>query len=80
MSSYSSYVPSSPSSPTFGFFPTGPSAPHAFSGFQQSPRDSHSMYASLGSALTSSFSHNTAQGSQGRASGGKFAKFLSRKH
>lgn len=31
-----------------GFFPTGPSAPHAFATMHTSPRDQHSMYASLG--------------------------------
>ncbi|KAI0673795.1 hypothetical protein C8Q78DRAFT_1076766 [Trametes maxima] len=54
----SSYYSSPPSSPLSGFFPTGPASPHAFASFQQSPRDSQSMYA----ALTSSSAHNAAQG------------------
>ncbi|KAH9056974.1 hypothetical protein EDB87DRAFT_1633548 [Lactarius vividus] len=33
-----------------GFFPSGPSAPHAFSTMHTSPRDQHSMYASLGTS------------------------------
>ena len=41
-----------PGSGAMGFFPTGPSAPHAFATMHMSPRDQHSMYASLG---TSSF-------------------------
>ncbi|KAF8433510.1 hypothetical protein L210DRAFT_3411780 [Boletus edulis BED1] len=51
-----------PQSPTFGFFPTAPSAPHAFSALHGDPRDSHAMYAALGSAMrmqsSSSQSHN----------------------
>ncbi|KIK78315.1 hypothetical protein PAXRUDRAFT_834609 [Paxillus rubicundulus Ve08.2h10] len=48
MSSFTTYsVP--PRSPTFGFFPTAPSAPHAFSSLHGDPRDTHTMYAALGS-------------------------------
>ncbi|KAI0305083.1 hypothetical protein BC826DRAFT_894580, partial [Russula brevipes] len=32
------------------FFPSGPSAPHAFATMHTSPRDQHSMYASLGNS------------------------------
>lgn len=46
--SYNGYA-APPQSPTFGFFPTAPSAPHAFSSFHADPRDTHAMYASLGS-------------------------------
>ncbi|KAI6031346.1 hypothetical protein BKA83DRAFT_4199051, partial [Pisolithus microcarpus] len=50
MSSYDGY-PSAPRSPTFGFFPTAPASPHAFSTIHGDPRDTHAMYASLGSQL-----------------------------
>ncbi|KAK1234760.1 hypothetical protein PQX77_002033 [Marasmius sp. AFHP31] len=41
----SSYTFNPPSTPTYGFFPTGITSPNAFSGFHQSPRDTHAMYA-----------------------------------
>ncbi|KAN0100218.1 hypothetical protein V8E55_000202 [Tylopilus felleus] len=60
MSSYNYTAP--PQSPTFGFFPTAPSAPHVFSTLHGNPRDSHAMYAALGSSMglqsSSSQSHN----------------------
>ena len=37
-------------SSAMGFFPSGPSGPHAFATMHTSPRDQHSMYASLGTA------------------------------
>lgn len=50
MSHYNKYT-APPQSPSFGFFPTAPSAPHAFSSMHHNPRDSHAMYASLGSSM-----------------------------
>ncbi|KAI6112447.1 hypothetical protein EDD16DRAFT_1865581 [Pisolithus croceorrhizus] len=50
MSSYDGY-PATPRSPTYGFFPTSPAAPHAFSTLHGDPRDTHAMYASLGSQM-----------------------------
>ncbi|KAH0837924.1 hypothetical protein J3R83DRAFT_6156 [Lanmaoa asiatica] len=65
MSSFNYAAP--PQSPTFGFFPAAPSAPHAFSTLHRDPRDSHSMYAALGSAMGLQSSS-----SQSRNSGGSF--------
>ena len=56
-----------PRSPTFGFFPTAPSAPHAFSTLHGNPRDSHAMYAALGSSMGPQSS-----GSQSHSGGGSF--------
>ncbi|KAI0271484.1 hypothetical protein BC834DRAFT_966957 [Gloeopeniophorella convolvens] len=53
-----------------GFFPSGPSAPHAFSSMHTSPRDQHSMYASLGA---SSY-HQGGKGAQTGAGNGSKGK------
>ncbi|KIM70094.1 hypothetical protein SCLCIDRAFT_1207389 [Scleroderma citrinum Foug A] len=63
MSSYNGYT-APPQSPTFGFFPNAPSAPHAFSAFHADPRDTHAMYASLGSHM------GNQPGSQSSPTGG----------
>lgn len=42
------HTPDMSSSPISSFFPAAPASPHAFSGFHQSPRDGHDMYASFG--------------------------------
>ncbi|KAF8899267.1 hypothetical protein BD779DRAFT_1487841 [Infundibulicybe gibba] len=66
MSSYSYTVPASP---TYGFFPTGATSPNAFASFQQSPRDSHAMYASFGASISGQQRQNSTQSSsQGQGS------------
>ncbi|OCH93007.1 hypothetical protein OBBRIDRAFT_700715, partial [Obba rivulosa] len=55
-----SYYVSPSSSPVASFFPTGPASPHAFSSFQQSPRDSHAMWAAMGSGTTHSSAYAAA--------------------
>ncbi|KZT27669.1 hypothetical protein NEOLEDRAFT_1060229 [Neolentinus lepideus HHB14362 ss-1] len=75
MSSYSSSYP--PSTPTFGIFPTSPSGPHAFASMQQSPRDSHSMYAALGTNVASQGA--TKSGQPSPTGTGTFSKLTGRK-
>ncbi|KAI0785399.1 hypothetical protein BC629DRAFT_1678079 [Irpex lacteus] len=73
----SSYYTSQPSSPVTSFFPNAPASPHAFSSFGQSPRDSHNMYASLGSLSSSSKTHS--QSGKGSSSGlGSLKKLVGR--
>ncbi|EGO31152.1 hypothetical protein SERLADRAFT_376867 [Serpula lacrymans var. lacrymans S7.9] len=63
MSSYNYAYTSPPTSPTYGFFPSGPASPHAFSSFHQDPRQTHNMYASLGSAMGYQSSGHSSQSS-----------------
>ncbi|KAK7695084.1 hypothetical protein QCA50_002274 [Cerrena zonata] len=67
---------SPPASPISGFFPTGPSSPHAFSSFGNSPRDTHDMYAALGSSRSSSSSNTQVKR---QSSSNPFKKLVSRK-
>ena len=71
-----SYATMPPGSGPAGFFPNGPSSPHAFSSMHTSPRDQHSMFASLGTSYqsgkqkqmsTGSSSTNKVTGKKGRA-------------
>ncbi|KAG2149469.1 hypothetical protein BD769DRAFT_1406332 [Suillus cothurnatus] len=64
MSHYNNYA-ASPRSPTYGFFPTAPSSPHAFSTMQGNPRDKHSMYSALGSAMGFQSSSSRSQSNGG---------------
>ncbi|KAI9512610.1 hypothetical protein F5148DRAFT_973186 [Russula earlei] len=57
--------------PSIGFFPNGPSAPHAFATMHSSPRDQHSMYASLGTSYQIKKSNQSGTGGASKASGKK---------
>ncbi|KAF9245674.1 hypothetical protein BU15DRAFT_40808 [Melanogaster broomeanus] len=70
MSSFNSYA-APPQSPTFGFFPNAPLAPHAFSGsaLHGDPRDTHAMYAALGSSMGFQPSSSQSRSSSGSSQG-----------
>jgi hypothetical protein len=62
----------------YGYMPATPTSPNAFMGFQQSPRDTHAMYASMGSAFASSGGGQSSR-SKGSSNGSVLKKFASRK-
>ncbi|EIN14372.1 hypothetical protein PUNSTDRAFT_49185 [Punctularia strigosozonata HHB-11173 SS5] len=62
----------------YAHMPASPTSPNAFAGFQQSPRDAHAMYTSMGAVFASSGGNQSSR-SKNSSAGGVLKKLASRK-